>query len=187
LDTNPTFGVFFMAKYDEKFKKSVVQDLLAGGGGYRTLSAKYGVNDGQIRHWVGAFLQNGDSGLAKKFSHYSAEFKLRVLEHMWREELSFNQTIHLFDLRGGTGVVSDWERKYHEGGITALAPKPRGRPKPMKPPEPPFPPGAQPADAKTLQELQRENEYLRAEVAYLKKLDALVRVKQQAAQTKRKP
>jgi transposase len=57
----------------------------------------------------------------------------------------------------------------------------------MKPPEPPSPPGAQPADAKTLQELQRENEYLRAEVAYLKKLDALVRVKQQAAQTKRKP
>ena len=67
-----------MAKYDEKFKKSVVQDFLAGGGGYRTLSGKYGVNDGRIRHWVGAFLQNGDSGLAKKFSHYSAEFKLRV-------------------------------------------------------------------------------------------------------------
>jgi transposase len=57
----------------------------------------------------------------------------------------------------------------------------------MKPPEPPKPSGEQPVQAKTLQELQRENEYLRAEVAYLKKLDALVRAKQQAAQTKRKP
>jgi len=106
---------------------------------------------------------------------------------MWREELSFNQTIHLFDLRGGTGVVSDWERKYHEGGITALAPKSRGRPKQMKSPEPPQPLDEKPTETKTLQELQRENEYLRAEVAYLKKLDALVRAKQQAAQKKRKP
>jgi transposase len=187
LDTNPTFGVFFMAKYDEKFKRSVVQDYLAGGGGYRGLAAKYGVTHGQIRHWVGSYRQNGDEGLAKKFSHYSAEFKLRVLEHMWREELSFNQTIHLFDLRGGGGVVSAWQRKYHEGGITALAPKSRGRPKQMKSPEPLKPLDEKSTEAKTLQELQRENEYLRAEVAYLKKLDALVRAKQQAAQTKRKP
>ncbi len=56
----------------------------------------------------------------------------------------------------------------------------------MKPPEPSKSTGEQPKQAKTLQELQRENEYLRAEVAYLKKLDALVRAKQQAAQTKRK-
>jgi transposase len=161
-----------MAKYDEKFKKSVVQDYLAGGGGYRGLSSKYGVTHGQIRHWVAAYRQNGDGGLTKKFSHYSAEFKLQVFERMWREELSFNQTMHLFDLRGGCGVVSSWQRKYHEGGITALAPKPLSD---------------KPTEAKTLQELQRENEYLRAEVAYLKKLDALVRAKQQAAQTKLKP
>jgi transposase len=187
LDTHPTFGVFFMAKYDEKFKKTVVRDYLAGGGGYRGLSAKYGVTHGQIRHWVAAYRQNGDSGLTKKFSHYSAEFKLQVLERMWREELSFNQTMHLFDLRGGGGVVSSWQRKYHEGGITALAPKPRGRPQKMKSATPPKPLSDKPTEAKTLQELQRENEYLRAEVAYLKKLDALVRAKQQAAQTKLKP
>jgi transposase len=105
---------------------------------------------------------------------------------MWREGLSFTQTIHLFDLRGGGGVVSAWQRKYHEGGITALAPKPRGRPKQMKSLEPPKP-IEKPTEAKTLQELQRENEYLRAEVDYLKKLDALIRAKKQAAQKKRKP
>ena len=175
-----------MAKYDEIFKRSVVQDYLAGGGGYKGLASKYGVTSGQIRNWVGFYLLNGDKGLTKKFSHYSAEFKLHILEHMWREELSFTQTIHLFDLRGGGGVVSAWQRKYHEGGITALAPKPRGRPKQMKSLEPQKP-IEKPTEAKTLQELQRENEYLRAEVAYLKKLDALVRAKQQAAQTKRKP
>jgi transposase len=187
LDTNPTFGVFFMAKYDEKFKKSVVQDYLAGGGGYKALAAKYGPTHGQIRHWVGTYRRNGDQGLLKKFSHYSAEFKHQVLVRMWREELSYTQIVHLFDIRGGSGVVSDWERKYHEGGITALDPKPRGCPKQMKSPTSPKPLSDKPTEVKTLQELQRENEYLRAEVAYLKKLDALVRAKQQAAQTKLKP
>ncbi len=175
-----------MAKYDEKFKIALVQEYLSNGGGYKSLTAKYGIHHGQLKRWVDSYRQNGDSGLIKKFSHYSAEFKLSVLQHMWREELSFNQTAALFDLRGGPVVASIWQRKYHEGGITALAPKPRGRPKPMKPPEPPKLSSAQPTQAKTLQELQRENEYLRAEVAYLKKLDALVRAKQQAAQTKRK-
>jgi transposase len=187
LDTNPTFGVFFMAKYDEKFKSALVQEYLSNGGGYRALSAKYGVGYGQIRRWVSSYRQNGDNGLIKKFSHYSAEFKLSVLQRMWREDLSFSQTVALFDLRGGSTVVSGWERKYHAGGITALAPKPRGRPKKMKSPELPKPSCEQPQESKTLQELQRENEYLRAEVAYLKKLDALVRAKQQAAQKKRKP
>lgn len=175
-----------MAKYKKEFKRAVVQDYLAGGGGYKRLASKYGVSYGQIRHWVGSYRQNGDDGLTKKFSHYSAEFKLRVLKHMWREELSFTQTIHLFNLRGGAGVVSSWQRKYHDGGIAALIPKPRGRLKQMKPPKPIKPASAQPTEAKTLEELQRENEYLRAEVAYLKKLDALVRAKQQVAQTKQK-
>jgi transposase len=175
-----------MAKYDKEFKRLVVQDYLAGGGGYKRLASKYGVDHGQIRHWVGSYRQNGDDELTKKFSHYSAEFKLRVLEHMWREELSFTQTVHLFNLRGGGGVVSSWQRKYHEGGITALISKPRGRPKQMKLPTSPNSSNVQPTEAKTLEELQRENDYLRAEVAYLKKLDALVRAKQQAAQTKPK-
>ena len=101
--------------------------------------------------------------------------------------MSFNHTIDLFDLGGGSGFVSSWQRKYYQGGITALAPKPRGRPKQMKSPTSPKPLSDKPTGAKTLQELQRENEYLRAEVAYLKKLDALVRAKQQAVQTKPKP
>ena len=39
---------------------------------------------------------------------------------------------------------------------------------------------------KTVEELQRENEYLRTEVAYLKKLQEIVQAKQQAAQAKPK-
>ncbi len=175
-----------MARYDEKFKKQVVQDYLAGVGGYRALGAKYGIDQAVVRLWVDKFRQHGDAGLRRKSSHYSTRFKLSVLQQMWQEELSYRQVVTLFDLRGGTAVISGWERLYHEGGLEALQPKPRGRPKEMKSFQPPVPATQQTPDTRTVEDLRKENEYLRAEVAYLKKLDALVRVKKQAAQPKRK-
>lgn len=175
-----------MARYDEKFKRRVVREYLSGSSGYKALQGRHGVDQAIIKRWVDVYRRHGDAGLRKKFSHYSARFKLSVLKRMWRQELSYGQIVALFDLRGGTGVVSNWERQFHEGGLDALEPKPRGGPKKMKIPETPKVP-AQPPDARTLEELRKENEYLRAEVAYLKKLDALVRAQRLAAPKKRKP
>jgi len=45
LDINPTFGVFFMAKYDVKFKQEVVQKYLAGGSA-RGLAKEYRLDHG---------------------------------------------------------------------------------------------------------------------------------------------
>jgi len=191
-----------MARHDERFKKAVVQAYLSGVGGYDTVSARHDVSPSLVQQWVGHYRQHGDAGLRKKFSHYSADFKLSVLQQMCQQGLSFKQAAVLFDLRGGSAVVSGWQRRYHEGGLEALESKPRGRPPKMKPPEPPKTPKSprtpnklgthepsseQAQEPPTLEALRRENEYLRAEVAYLKKLEALVRAKQQAAQTKRKP
>jgi len=175
-----------MAKYDEKFKKTVVDEYFLGALGYKALAAKYGVHRVTIKGWVNAYRHHGCAGLRKKFSHYSARFKLSVLNQMWQQGLSYNQVVALFDLRGGQKVVSAWERQYHEGGLDALEPKPRGRPKKMNTPERPVPVAVQPQDTRTLEDLRKENEYLRAEVAYQKKLDALVRAKKQAAPKKRK-
>lgn len=175
-----------MTRYNEEFKQTVVKEYLSGSSGYRALEGKHGVRKSNIRRWVDGYRRHGDAGLRKKFSHYSARFKLSVLKRMWRQELSYTQVVALFDLRGGAWVVSSWERQYHEGGLDALKPKPRGRPKKMKTPETPKVP-AQPEDTRTLEELRKENEYLRAEVAYLKKLDALVRAQRLAAPKKRKP
>jgi transposase-like protein len=74
-----------MTKYDGEFKRSVVQDYLADGGGCKALAAKYGVHHEQIRRWVETYRHNGDSGLIKKFSHYSAEkaFIARVTRFMF--------------------------------------------------------------------------------------------------------
>lgn len=176
-----------MAKYDEEFKRKVVLAYLSGERGYKGLSSEYAVSADWIRRWVWHYRQHGDAGLRGKRSHYSADFKLTVLNRMWQEGLSCRQVLALFDIRGGTRVITDWEGQYHEGGLEALEPKPLGRPMKPKPELPKRQEQPQPEETRTLEQLRKENEYLRAEVAYLKKLNALVRANRQAAQKKHKP
>lgn len=178
-----------MSKYDEQFKRAVVDEYLSGGPGFKKLARKYDVDHATVRKWVHGYQMHGDAALRKKSAHYSAQFKLSVLQRMWDEELSHRQTLVLFDIRGGVAALNTWERQYHEGGLEALEPKRAGRPKKMpapKPPRPPKPSSTCADEAQTLQQLREEVEYLRAEVAYLKKLDALVRAQQPTAPKKRK-
>lgn len=175
-----------MAKYDEKFKLSVVQSYETGKQGYRSVAQQYGLGRVTVQQWVAAYRQHGLSGLRKKFSHYSVQFKLSVLRRMQQEELSATQAVALFGIRGGAGVVMNWQRRYHDQGLDGLQPKPRGRPKKMTAPKSPKSTDVVPADTRSREELMEEVQYLRAEVAYLKKLRALLQSKEQAAQKKRR-
>nr|WP_157123267.1 IS3 family transposase [Pandoraea vervacti] len=160
-----------MTKYDEAFKRRAVREYLDGGRGSRHVSQKYGVGCTVLRRWVNAYREHGDAGLRKKHETYSAEFKMSVLQHMWHHELSYQRTCAVFDLREGNSV-SRWERQYHEGGFEALKPRRKGRPPKMsQPKQPPQP--TTPGDERAREDLLKEIEYLRAEVAYLKKLDEL--------------
>ncbi|WP_148253403.1 helix-turn-helix domain-containing protein [Aidingimonas lacisalsi] len=122
-----------------------------------------------------SYRQHGVEGLRKKYRHQSAAFQLLVLERMRREGLSYRQTAALFDIRED-GAIGRWERQYHSGGLAALAPTRQGRrPMPQKPPSPP--PESRSDDERSQEELLEELAYLRAENAYLKKLDALAQEK----------
>lgn len=174
-----------MTRHSESFKLEVVRQYLSTHIGVRSLARQHGLDHGTVRRWVERYREHGEQGLRKKYCYYSAQFKLSVLRRMWREELSYRQVAALFDVRGGHTAVVTWERQYHEGGLDALKPKPRGRPKKMTTPKPPSHPAPQLDDTRTLEQLRKENEYLRAEVAYLKKLKALRQEKEQTAQKKR--
>jgi len=168
-----------MTKYDQSFKQQIVKAYLNGEGSCETLGQKYGVGYSTLRRWVSAFRVHGRAGLSKKHETYSADFKMSVLQHMWRHELSYQRTCAVFDLREANSV-SRWERQYHEGGFEALMPRRKGRPPNMSKPKQPAQPTSVPADERSREDLLKENEYLRAEVAYLKKLDELFRAKEQA-------
>lgn len=173
-----------MTKYDELFKSSVVAQYLNGEGGYRSIARKHGLECGMVRRWILAFRAHGADGLKKKFSHYSAEFKLSVLRHMWDNELSYGQTTALFNIRN-PGIVSVWERDYRRAGLDALTARPRGKPKSMS--AAPSQPEQKPEDDKrTREELLAELDQLRMENAYLKKLQALVQARQQQTLPKKR-
>jgi transposase len=173
-----------MTKYDERFKLSVVQQYLDGKGGYTTLAHRHGLVQSLVRRWVQRFRLRGADAFKKKFSHYSAEFKLSVLRHMWENELSYGQTAVQFDIRN-PGVLSMWERSFRSGGLDALKPRPRGRPTAMTiPAEKPDTPAND--EKRSQEELLAELAYLRMENAYLKKLQALVQARPKLAQPKKR-
>ncbi len=170
-----------MAKYDERFKLLVVQQCLQEDVSLGEVARQHGLDESTVRPWLENYRQHGVQGLRKKYSHRSAAFKREVLERMWRDGLSQRQTAALFDIRERS-AIGRWERQYHSGGLTALEPQRKGRhPMPQKPPSPP------PSDEERSQEeLLKELAYLRAENAYLKKLDALIREEREAARGKKR-
>lgn len=175
-----------MSKYTAEFKHAVVLKYLEGSMSYRTLAEHFGVpNHSLVERWVGFYRRHGEDGLTSKRSAYSAEFKLSVLEYMWDNSLSKGQTATVFNIRRHA-TVGDWERAYHADGLAALKPHRKGRVTMLPAPEKPE--TAKVEDTRTREELLEELAYLRAEVAYLKKLDALVRSRKQStpAQKKRK-
>lgn len=164
-----------MSKYSAVFKRSVVAFYGNGSHSFREAGARFGVDHATVRKWVALDAAHGAAGLEKKFSHYSAAFKLLVLQRMWEDGLSRRQVAALFNIRNA-GCLSDWERRYERGGLEALAPRRQGRPRSVSESDKPPTSEAPVSDeAKSRQELLAELRQLRMENAYLKKLEALTR------------
>lgn len=174
-----------MAKYSQEFKLEVVQYYLSGFG-KRVTGHKFNVAPSDVYKWVTAYRQHGVSGLLRKTtkSQFTVEFKLTVVQTVLNEGLSLNDAALRFGL-GNKGIgISNWLKLYNQYGIEGLQPKPKGRRPymPLSTPLQPAPVNETDCD-KTPAELLEELTFLRAEVAYLKKLQAL-RLAQEAMQHK---
>ena len=104
----------------------------------------------------------------KPNKRYTLEFKIKVVETMHREKLSYRETARQFDIPNSR--VTAWERIYLEEGADGLYAERRGRKSTARPPK-----------IKKEEDLIAEVQRLRAENAYLKKLNVLVaeRVRQE--------
>jgi transposase-like protein len=173
-----------MAKHSTEFKLEVVKYHIDGQHGSATTSRFFGINESTVSKWVDAYKLHGLLGLKKPYSHYPIEFKLKVLRAISSGELSVRKACAQFNIPNH-GTILTWQRLYNAGGIDALTNRPRGRPKRMSTPTKPYQPSNKPAEELTPEELILEVQYRRAEVAYLKKLDALIQAKKSAPKTKR--
>ena len=100
----------------------------------------------------------------KPNKRYTPEFKQIVVETMRAERLSLNETMRRFGITN-KGIIQRWEQIYLEEGPKGLAVERRGRKSTGRPVK----------LSKTVEkDLIAENQRLRAEVEYLKNLQALV-------------
>ncbi|WP_225419286.1 helix-turn-helix domain-containing protein, partial [Lacticaseibacillus songhuajiangensis] len=183
LDNKSKFGGFYMIKYDLDFKINLVSQYLSGVSA-RILAREYHIgNPASIDRWVGQYQKYGLKGLEPRVirSQYSREFKASVLNWKQQHHATIEETALHFNIPA-SGTISRWQNGYAGGGNKDLTLKRKGR-QPMnkhKAKKQIKKPAAQPNEKPNddaFKQLQRENEQLRIENAYLKKLDALARQK----------
>ena len=115
------------------------------------------------------------------FRKYSAEFKLSVILDMRENHLGLREAERKYNVVHS--VILKWERKYLEEGFEGLmkdnrgkaaskSGKPKGRPPKL--------------DPKVEEDLIAENQRLRMEIEYLKKLSALVLAEERKSSKKQK-
>ena len=173
-----------MSKYSIDFKLEVINHYLSGKEGFTATAKRYEVKFTHVRKWVHAYKAHGHKSLIKTYTHYSGVFKLSVLKAMAQDQLSISQAAARFNI-AAPSTIAVWQRLYNEGGITALEPKPRGRPSMPKRHEIQAL-LAKPSSELTPDELLRKLHYLEVENAYLKKLQALAQQKHLASKNKSK-
>lgn len=176
---------FHMAKYTLEFKLAVIEYFLSGQGGQKATAKQFGIEHSAVRKWVAVFQQHGKSGLhvRQTRAQYSAAFKESVVLHIQQHHVSARNAAAHFNIPA-FGMISQWQRLYDEGGLLALEPKPRGRIQAMTH-QPSKPLSQQSLDILSKEELIRQLEYLQAENACLKKLQALIQNKKTLAAKKK--
>lgn len=112
----------------------------------------------------------------QKPREFSAEFKIGVILDMREHQMGFRETARKYKLTitseaAAANMIQRWERIYLEEGAEGLMKEKRGRAcsadgtRKGRPPK---------LDKKTEEDLIAENQRLRMEIEYLKKLNALV-------------
>jgi transposase len=166
-------------KHESGFKLKLVK-LHQSGESVNGLSNQWGVSTSQIRKWIDQHNSLGLAGLLRRSNQkYTKEFKLTVVQSYLKKELSLRDCCLNFQIPS-IGIVSSWVRTYENLGEEGLNAQQKGR-KTMKNKL-----KKAPIKALTkLEELEKENLYLRAENELLKKLDALAQKKETLQKKKR--
>ena len=124
----------------------------------------------------------------RKHKNYSPEFKIRVIMDMREHRLSYHETVRKY-WEGSKGKEANyvkqiqlWERIFLEEGAEGLMKERRGRACKARGSNKGRPPKL---DRKVEEDLIAENQRLRMEIEYLKKLSALVLAEEQKNGKKR--
>lgn len=173
-------------KYSAEQKIAVCIDKEKNNLSNDELALKYSIPKTTIRDWITAYEKLGSEAfiypVTRKNNTYTSEFRIAVV----KEKLNSNISYHELGKKYGINkcVIQSWVYKYAERGEEALKSDNRnrsGRP-PKSTPKTQI---GEKAGNLINKQLLDEVEHLRAEVAYLKKYNALVREKQKSQKKKK--
>lgn len=162
-------------KYTKSFKFRAVRDVLKNNLGVSYVSDKLGVSKSQLQTWISYYKLYGISGLGPRLKNnkYTFDFKLIVIDDIEKSGLSIREAALKYNVPSDSTVLN-WLKIYNTEGALELSKELRGRPKIMKKKK------QNKKINKPLtreEELLLENESLKAELALLKKLDALAQAR----------
>ncbi len=165
-----------MAKFSSDEKLQAVIRYQNGSESLKSIAKSIGLHHSVLLHWIKLFEHHGEEVFKKRYTPYSVQDKLDILNHMNEYGLSVRETAAVFNIASHSTILS-WQRSLELRGIDALQPKEKGRPSMKK--------DSKEQKNQTLAEgsveaLQAEVERLRMENAYLKKLNALVQNKEKS-------
>ena len=153
-------------KHDIEARKAAIE-LFERGHGFGSASKALSVPRGTVRQWLCIYRSFGSEVLLSmggKQARYTYEQKVAAASAVVDGGTTKAEAMAEF------GIISPspldrWCRLYREGGAEALRPRPKGRPRGSK---------SRPRERTREQELEERCRRLETEVAYLKKLRALV-------------
>lgn len=157
-------------KHSLEFKLAIVNQILKGDKSLSTISRENGIERRMVLQWMQFYKRFGEAGLRPQSTVYSLENKLEVIRYFTANQVSLRKACLQFNIRSNS-ILSNWLRIYGAGGAEGLSEETRGKKRLMKPKI------LKKVPEKTLTEneqLLEENKRLRAEVAFLKKLRALI-------------
>ena len=169
------------SKYSLEFKVSCVEKIKKNDLSIHSLAQEVGLDATVVRKWKRFYDLYGIEGLQRRSNRrYDVKFKLRVLETIKAQDLSLKQAAARFNIAAESSITN-WRSAYEKSGILGLQNKPKGRPAIMSDYQRKKKKSGKPLTRE--EELLLENERLRAEIDFLKKLDALTLKKNKQKQT----
>ena len=153
-------------KHDIEARKAAI-GLFERGHGYKSAAKALSVPRNTVRQWLYVYRSFGSEVLLSmdgRQARYTYEQKVAAASAVVDGGATKAEAMAELGIMS-RAPLERWCRLYREGGAEALRPKPKGRPKGSK---------SRPRGRTREQELEERCRRLEAEVAYLKKLRALV-------------
>ena len=170
-------------KYNFNFKLRLVTIIQQGKDSVSGLAKKEGLSKSNLEFWLKLYEYYGEQGLhgvAQK--SFTVEENVTIIQEYQQSDLSL-MDICVKHRISNPSVLVQWNKKFLRQGFSGLQ-ETRGRPKKTntnikmtKKTKKTSIPGIK-SSMSEVEKLRIENEYLRAEVDFLKKLEALAQSKQ---------